>query len=505
MTSGRTAVAAGHPLTTQAALRVMAEGGNAFDGIVAAGFTATVAEPALTSLGGGGFLLGRTAAGREILFDFFPDTPGLRRVNSRLEPHFFTVEVNFASSVQNFNIGLGSVAVPGNLKGFLRVHERLGLLPLAEVLAPAIEASRSGVVVNTSQAHFLKLLQPIMTMTGAGRELFAPGGHYLETGSLFRNPDLADFLESLPGDRGKSFYRGDLARLLADEMENGGGLLTTADLAAYRVRERQPLTFNYRGFRLLTNPPPSFGGTLIGATMQLLEFLPLAQVEWGDPRHLSGLAAAMMAIERKRAELTGRTGNQEPGWPADTGRVLRRSFNRGTTHISVADGLGNYAAMTTSNGEGSGFIVPGTGVMLNNMMGEDDLHPEGFHASPPGIRVASMMSPTLLMGRDGVEMVTGSGGSKRIRTAIPQVIVNIVDFALPVAEAVRRPRLHWDGEILQVEPGYPDKSLGKLRENWQLNEWPAQDVYFGGVHTIYRDEAGGDPRRGGSAGRGTQG
>jgi gamma-glutamyltranspeptidase/glutathione hydrolase len=505
MTVKPTGVAAGHPLTGLAALRIMAEGGNAFDGIVAAAFTAAVVEPALTSLGGGGFLLGRTTAGQETLFDFFSDTPGLQRKKQELEPHFFTVTVKFASSVQNFNVGLGSVAVPGNLKGFLHVHERLGRMPLAEILAPAIEAARLGVVLNERQSHLLKLLQPVMTMTAAGRELFEPGGSFLETGALFRNPDLADFLETLPADRGESFYRGEPAQRLAAEMNAGGGLLTVADLANYQVRERRPLTFAYRGHRLLTNPPPSFGGTLIAATMQLMEFLPLKQVEWGQPRHLTGLATILAAIEQKRTRLSGSAGESDPGWLAATGRIIRRSFNRGTTHISVVDGLGNCAAMTTSNGEGSGYIVPGTGIMLNNMMGEDDLHPDGFHASPPGIRVASMMAPTLMTGREGVELVTGSGGSKRIRTAIPQVISNLIDFNLPVYEAVRRPRLHWDGLVLQVEPGMPAAGLQALQATWPVNEWPVQDVYFGGVHTIYRGEAGGDPRRGGIGANGMQG
>jgi gamma-glutamyltranspeptidase/glutathione hydrolase len=505
MSARPTLVASGHPLTSQAALRIMAEGGNAFDGIVAAGFTAAVAEPALTSLGGGGFLLARTSAGQEILFDFFSDTPGLQHPDPPSPPHFFRVTVQFASSPQNFNIGLGSVAVPGNLKGFLQVHARLGRLPLKKVLAPAIEAAREGVVVNDSQAHFLKLLRPIMTMTETGRRLFAPEGTYLDTGHLFRNPDLAAFLTELPGDRGDSLYRGALARHLAEDMTSGGGLLTSADLAAYRVLERQPLAFTYRGHRLLTNPPPSFGGTLIGATMQLLEFLPLTQVDWGSSQHLRGLAATLVTIDQNRERLIGENGRSDRDWLTTAGREIARTFCRGTTHISVADSLGNCAAMTTSNGEGSGYIVPGTGIMLNNMMGEDDLHPKGFHASPPGRRVASMMAPTLLVGRTGVELVTGSGGSKRIRTAIPQVISNIVDFGQPVAEAVSRPRLHWDGAVLQVEPGYSLQGLQALRDSWTVNEWPGLDVYFGGVHTILAEQAGGDPRRGGSAGQGVQG
>jgi len=176
-----------------------------------------------------------------------------------------------------------------------------------------------------------------------------------------------------------------------------------------------------------------------------------------------------------------------------------RQFSRGTTHISVADAEGNVASMTCSNGEGSGYFVPGTGIMLNNMMGEDDLHPAGFHASPPGQRVSSMMSPSLLLKNEAVAMVIGSGGSKRIRTAITQVLSAIIDFAIPVQQAVEAPRIHWDGAMMQVEPGLPQEAIHALKKHWPVNIWSSIDVYFGGVHTVIPNIAGGgDPRRGGS-------
>ena len=155
--------------------------------------------------------------------------------------------------------------------------------------------------------------------------------------------------------------------------------------------------------------------------------------------------------------------------------------------------------MTTSNGEGSGYVVPGTGIMLNNMMGEDDLHPDGFHASPPGLRVGSMMAPSLVMDGDRVRLVVGSGGSKRIRTALLQVISHVVDFGLSVHDAVEAPRVHWDGEAVQVEPGHDRAALAGLGDD-PINEWPERDVYFGGVHAVVPGvEGAGDPRRGGGA------
>jgi gamma-glutamyltranspeptidase/glutathione hydrolase len=187
-----------------------------------------------------------------------------------------------------------------------------------------------------------------------------------------------------------------------------------------------------------------------------------------------------------------------PGGAVETalGRIRRASG--GTTHISVADADGNAAAMTLSNGEGSGYVVPGTGIMLNNMLGEDDLHPDGFHASPPGERVASMMAPTLVLSGGEVALIVGSGGSKRIRTALVQVITAVVDHGLDVAAAVEAPRLHWDGDCLQVEPGFDETVLTGLEARWPLNRWPECNLYFGGVHAADpRGQAAGDPRRGG--------
>jgi gamma-glutamyltranspeptidase/glutathione hydrolase len=178
-----------------------------------------------------------------------------------------------------------------------------------------------------------------------------------------------------------------------------------------------------------------------------------------------------------------------------------RGFSRGTTHASVADAHGNVASMTTSNGEGSGYIVPGAGIMLNNMLGEDDLHPDGFHSSPPGQRVASMMSPSLVEDEAGPDLVLGSGGSKRIRTAVLQVAQRSVDFGTPLPQAVAAPRMHWDGALLQVEPGLAEATLAALRHRWPVNLWPEPNLYFGGVHAVAprRGQAAGDARRGGAA------
>ena len=216
----KSVIATGHELVSQAAANILRCGGNAFDAAVAAGFAGAVAEQTLTSLGGGGFLLARTPGiygpVEEIFFDFFVDTPG-RGLNQSPDPHFFPVTIPFGGSDQVFNIGMGSVAVPGTLKGLLHVHKRLGRIPLADVLQPAIQLAR-GHKLNDFQATFLKMLHPIMTLTATGRDLYEPGNRYLCSGDTLVNSDMADFLEALSDDHGASFYSGDIARQIDRDM-----------------------------------------------------------------------------------------------------------------------------------------------------------------------------------------------------------------------------------------------------------------------------------------------
>ena len=494
------AVAAGHPLVVETACGVLRAGGNAFDAAIAAGFASTVAEPALTSLGGGGFLLAHTASGTSRLYDFFVDTPGRGLDAGACVPHLTPVTVRFPSSEQDFYAGLGSVAVPGNLRGFLYVHQRLGRLPLERVVAPAVALARDGVRLNRWQAYILGLLKPIMTARSDGRELFEPGGRYLAEGDVFANPELADFLETLPAGGDGDLYEGDLARRIAADMAGGDGLLGEADLAAYRVVEREPLAVDYRGRRLLSNPAPSFGGLLLALSLRLLEGCRFDPGRHASPGHLKALVATMQEVDSQRVGGVGDPASLSDEVLAGSRERIRKASG-GTTHVSVCDGEGNVASMSTSNGEGSGYLVPGTGVMLNNMMGEDDLHPDGFHAAPAGHRVASMMSPCVVLEDRRVRLAVGSGGSKRIRTALLQVISNVIDFDMDIAAAIASPRLHWDGRCIQLEPGLPAASIDALAALWPVNVWPVADVYFGGVHAASPNGDGaGDPRRGGDVG-----
>jgi gamma-glutamyltranspeptidase/glutathione hydrolase len=237
---------------------------------------------------------------------------------------------------------------------------------------------------------------------------------------------------------------------------------------------------------------------LIAFSLALHATHDLSRLAWGSGEHLCCLAAVMEEGESLRG--SGAVALPPGGEVLEAAaRRLRRSAG-GTNHISVSDSEGNAASMTLSNGEGSGYIVPGTGIMLNNMLGEDDLHPEGFHASPPGERVSSMMSPSLVLRNGEPRLIVGSGGSKRIRTTLVQVISDVVDFGMSVREAVEAPRIHWDGEILQVEPGFAAAAIAALERHWRVNAWSERNLYFGGAHAVDpRGEGAGDPRRGGHA------
>ncbi len=495
-------VASGHKLVSRTAATILKGGGNAFDAMVGAGFASAVVEPSLTSLGGGGFLIGYSQKeGQDLFFDFFVDTPGLGRTGQPSAPDFFPITVSFPGSDQDFNIGLGSVAVPGTLKGLIHTQERLGRMELAEVLQPA-KALAGEHRINEQQGIFLKLLYPIMTLRPDGREIFEPGGVYKGAGDILNNPLCAEFIDSIAEDRGERFYHGEISAAIDRDMKECGGLLSRADLAAYRVAERKPLKVAYRDYQLLTAPTPSVGGTLIALSIALLEKAGPYQGSWGEGEQLVRTLKLMQQVENLRADgiTTPKALEvflEDRQMAAEAAEPLRM-FSRGTTHISIADRFGNCASMTCSNGEGSGYFAPGTGVMLNNMMGEDDLHPEGFHSSPSGQRVGSMMSPSLLVKGGETCLVIGSGGSKRIRTAVSQVMSQIVDFNRPLKTAVEAPRLYWDGDVAQIEPGFSDEAVATLADQVGLNIWERKNVYFGGVHAVIPGKEGaGDSRRGG--------
>ena len=504
MSTPRGVVAAGHPVSAEAGARALRAGGNAVDAAIAAVLTSFVAESPLTGFGAGGFMLVHDPGNEDVLIDFFVAAGGGDGAERGAE--LVPIPVHFDErTTQVFHVGAASCGVPGNPAGLDDAARRFGSMPLAELARDGIAAGREGVKINELQGYLFEILAPILTSTPESAALYAPEGRILGVGEIFRYPEMSDALERFAAEGAAPFYRGDTARAVAEWVQERGGTLGFDDMSAYEAIEREPIRVRFRGTDVLTNPPPSSGGILIADALGILERL-------GDRSDIEMVVAAMKAANDARDSDFAESLHDpafldrflEPGVldavAAEVGDQLGS-----TTHISALDANGMCASVTCSNGTSSGMLVPGTGVHVNNMLGEEDLNPHGFHRIPPGRRVSSMMSPTIVL-RDGeIAVGLGSAGSNRIRSAILQVILRVLDDGMEAGEAVRAPRLHFEGRTVQAEPGVDPDALDRLEARGvPVVRWERQNLYFGGVQAVARDPAdgsvsgGGDPRRGGA-------
>jgi len=521
MSNHKGIVAAGHPATAEAGAAALRMGGNAVDAAIAAVTTSFIAEPVLTSAGGGGFLLLADPQKGNLLYDGFARMPS-GRMPAGIEAELNAIPIDFGDSRQLFHIGQGSVATPSLLAMLFSAHQKHGRLPINEAMSPGLEAARSGVRLNALQASFIELLRPILTTTDGCAGLHSIGDNLAAESDLFRNKELANTLEMLCIDGIAEMYHGDLARAIVRSC-TPYGLLSMQDMQAEQVHIRKPLTLPLFGGTLLTNPPPSSGGLLIAYAAALLQQLSgkadnavlaaeclraasLLRCDQLDARiydaDISGttlapqqLDSACQAIQQRLSGLTKPDGgSNEPG-----------NRHGSTTHISIIDSHGMAVSITTSNGEGSGIVVPDSGIHLNNMLGEEDINPLGLHALPAAASLSSMMAPTIFLQHGRPSMIMGSGGSNRLRGAILQVLHHHMVDGMDIEAAVQAPRLHNEGMQLEVEPGRLNESeRAQLQQlGWSIRDWQKSSVYFGGVHAISSNrkgqfQAAGDPRRGGA-------
>jgi gamma-glutamyltranspeptidase / glutathione hydrolase len=515
----RGAVAAGHPLTVGAGARVLEAGGNAADAAVAAAFASWVAESPLTGPGAGGFALVHPADGRPPrVADFFVSRPGLG-LQDGAGAAMHAVDIGFGDSetTQVFRIGEPSCAVPGAAAGLAAVHAGYGRLPWAELLAPAIELAREGVELTRAQAHLHAILDLILRHQPEGRRVYSrPDGSRLVPGDVLRLPELAATLETIAAGGAEVLYRGELADAIVATVAGGGGTLTGRDLGEYAVVWRKPVSVRYLDHVVTSNPPPSSGGILIAFGLGILE-------RTGAGEHGSAEAIVRL-VEVMREQTRARGGAfahdlhlpglderllSGPSLDAAAGRVLVDAGGAtgepappgGTTHISVVDGDGNAISLSASTGSGSGVIVPGTGIHLNNMLGEYDLTGGPVVA---GTRLTSMMAPTIVAGESGPRLVVGSAGSVRLRGAIMQVIANVVAHGLDVRAAIDAPRVHLDEPHVHCEGGFDPLELERIeRLGYDVVRWRRRNLFFGGTNAVELNRHGelaaaGDARRGGA-------
>lgn len=535
-------VAAGHQVTADAAAELLADGGNAFDAVCAGMMTACIAEPVLASPGGGGFLMAFDAArGRTGLVDFFAQTP---RRHAGEDVDVTEIVADFGTSTQAFHVGVGCVATPGVVPGLFRIHRERGRVPLARVMEPAIRAASDGVVVTTYQAHLSEVAEAIVTFGSDASAHFAPSGETWAAGDVVTNAALADTLDCLVREGERFYAEGELGQAIAQSCAEGGGHLSAEDLRHYAVKVREPLTAQLREHAVHLNPAPSLGGVMIALSLRLLQadrtagawpptpvevarslvdvdrlraFVPALQQARREAahraarRHPHGEGPAIPEAWSEAATLSGLLDETDKNLRAALEEAAQRPFARqGTTHISVVDHVGNAAALTLSNGTGCGRMVPGCGFMMNNMLGEVDVTPQGAQGPwATDVRLASMMAPTLLaLPRRGGHIALGSGGSSRIRSAILQVLLQLSDTPDALDEAVHAPRVHGEASgAVDFEAGFREDLARSLLEQFpEATAWGEPNMYFGGVHAAARRDTGdvrlaADPRRDGATAR----
>jgi len=513
-------------------LEVLQRGGNAVDAAVAVGFALAVTLPRAGNLGGGGFMLIYLAdQGETVALDYREKAPAAAHRD------MFVGEDGQADPELSRRHPL-AVGVPGTVAGLAMALESYGTMELAEVIAPALELAQEGITVTPDLSVSLKALEDRLTAWPSSRKIFFKGeGRFFEPGDLFVQKDLAKSLRIIAKGGAEAFYGGEVGRKVVASVQENGGILTVADLEAYRPALRQPLRGKYRGYDVVTMPPPSSGCHVL-QILNLLEEFPLAELGHNSAEVIHLLAEAMKLAYADRSRYLGdpdfaevplkkliskeyaaeRRQRIRRHWaiPSDTlmpTRVLPEESEE-TTHFSVVDRAGNVVSNTyTLNfSYGSGLVAEGTGILLNNEM--DDFSaapgvPNAFgllgaeaNAVEAGKRPLSSMSPTIVFRKNKPYLVTGSPGGSRIITTVAQLLLNVLDHGMNVAEATHAPRVHHQGfpDELRVEEGLSPDTLRLLRPRGHrisLNSvmGSTQSILLTGDGTLF---GASDPRRPGA-------
>jgi gamma-glutamyltranspeptidase/glutathione hydrolase len=521
-------VVTSHPLASEVGVDILRHGGNAVDAAVAVAFALAVVHPVAGNIGGGGFMLVRLHGGAVHALDFREAAPtGATR----------DMYVDAAGKATDASLtGPRSVGVPGSVAGLFEAHHKFGRLRWNELVAPAIRLAREGYVLDAVRSHSIALEAERLARFPASRALFLPQGEAPPPGTRFLQPDLARTLELLADSGPSVFYRGSIAERIAQEMARGGGLVTKQDLAGYRAKWRTPIEIGYRGYTIYTMPPPSGGGVTLAEILNVMEgYAPLPPFGSAELMHLQSEAMRRAYADRNAllgdpdfvtmplARLLSKAYAASLRTTIDPHRATPvpppsgvRSEGTETTHYSIVDAQGDAVSCTTTlnNDFGSAVTVTGAGFLLNDEMDDFTSAPgkanlfglvQGeANAIAPGKRMLSAMTPSIVLDPAGqLFLVLGSPGGSRITTAVYQVISDVIDQRMPLAEAIAAPRLHHQAQpdIVYVErAGFVPPSLDSLETmGHRVHAWG----YKTDVNALARTPAGwlgvADPRRGGGA------
>ncbi|MDE8558365.1 gamma-glutamyltransferase [Pantoea vagans] len=493
-------VASVDALATQVGVEILCQGGNAVDAAVAVGFALAVTHPQAGNLGGGGFMLLRTASGRATAIDFREMAPG------HASRDMFLDKQGNADSKLSLTSHLAS-GTPGTVAGLALAAKKYGTLPLSTLLAPAIKLARDGIPVNDALADDLKTYgkEVLITHPNSKAIFYKPDGAPWQKGDRLVQKNLAHSLQLIARQGPDAFYKGEIADEIAGEMAQHGGLISKADLAAYRAVERQPISGTYRGYEVFSMPPPSSGGIHIVQILNILENFDLAKMGFGSADAMQVMAEAEKYAYADRSEYLGDPDFVKVPWQALTSKAYAKTLaqqidvakarpsseikpgklepyeSNQTTHFSVVDKQGNAVAVTYTLNTyfGSGIVAGKSGILMNNEMDDFSAKPGTpnvyglvggeANAVQPAKRPLSSMSPTIVAKGGKTWLVTGSPGGSRIITTVLQMVVNSIDFGMNVAEATNAPRFHhqWLPDQLRVEKGFSPDTLRLLEAKGQ--------------------------------------
>ncbi len=465
------AIAAGHIDTARTAEEILLAGGNAVDAAIAAAMASWVAEPLMTSAGGGGFAAVHQPNGQQTFFDFFVQTPGQKRPLKEVDIR--PLKVNFGDTTEVFYTGSGTTAVPGFIDGLFTLHKRYARMPMSELIQPACQLASRGIHLNPFQIYCIELLDEMLRRDPHSRRLFYRNGHIITEKDAFVMGHICDLLDTLAREGRDFFYRGEPARKLAALHRENGGQIRLQDLADYRCQSIRPLRLRHRGLHITTFPPPNMGGALLALLLHRMHHHRQPPATSHSPEHARWLFECLQGISELKHQRQALY------------RALQESSLWGnTTHFSILDQDGMAVSLTSSNGEGCGRFLPGTDIQLNNMLGEPALQPEGLHTWLPGQRLSSMMCPTLVCLPSGkLHSALGSAGAGRIPFAIAQVLHFMLDYPTPLRKAVNAARTYLHRGLFELEAGFQTVPPEKFPEV-QLRHWSRKSLYFGGVNAV---------------------
>ncbi|WP_373077602.1 gamma-glutamyltransferase [Fusobacterium varium] len=520
-------VAAANPEASKIGVEIMKKGGNAVDAAVATAFAISVFEPNASGIGGGGFMLIRMAkTGKTVVIDYREKAP------AKATPDMFVLDENGKVVNDEITVGGKASGVPGTVAGLLTALEKYGTMKRADVMAPAIKHAGEGIIVSKNLEGIIQDNYEKLVKFDAAAAVYLKDGLPYEAGDKLVNKDLAATLTKISKEGKKAFYEGEVAKKIADEVQKQGGLITVEDLKNYTIEEREPVVGKYRDYTIISCPPASSGGTHIVQLLNMVENYDLKAMGDNTPESWHVWAESMKQAFADRAEYMGDTAYVKVPLKGLTSKEYAKELVKkidlekagkdikigdpskyesgSTTHFSVMDKDGNMVAVTQTINYffGSGVVVPGTGIMMNNEM--DDFVPQKNmkNSIEGGKRPLSSMSPTLVLDPKNRPLMTiGSPGATRIIPAVALTISNVIDHGMTIQEAINAPRIaQFQSGKLNAEGRISFESYNKLQEmGHEINMRGTYDNYFGGVQGIMMDyntktlQGGADPRRDGQA------